>query len=152
MTFRGADMLKHPSVAFAIVMAAFLAAPSAARAAGDLAIRAKSLEPLVLGSKDSDYAMSVKEYVLETGQSYSLEISAVGYKDYEIDAEDFFRNVWIRYIEIGEVTIQAPVINEIELEREGEMEIVFVPIRTGTYEFAIEGLEQKGMVGKFVVK
>ena len=110
------------------------------------------LPPLELGSKDSDYAMSVKEYQLETGKSYSLKISAVGYKEYELEAEDFFRNVWIRYIEIGEVSLDIPVLNGLELDREGEAEIVFVPIRTGTYEFKIEGLEEKGMVGKFVVK
>ena len=45
-----------------------------------------------------------------------------------------------------------PVINEIELEREGEVEIKFVPIRPGNYEFEIEGLQSKGMVGKFIVK
>ena len=122
--------------------------------------------------------MSVKEYTLETGKSYSLEISAYGYKEYELEAEDFFRNIWIRYLEVfesegvpllaefgglnevfasdfwevGDVTIDAPVINSIEFEEEGKVELVFVPIRTGTYEFKIAGLEEKGMVGKFVVK
>lgn len=138
--------------ALSFALALSLVAPLAAQAAGDLAIRAESLPPLELGSKTSDYDMSVKEYELETGKSYSLKISAIGYKDYDLDAEEFLRNVWIRYIEIGEVTIVTPVLHEIEFEREGEMEIVFVPIRTGTYEFKIEGLEQKGMVGKFVVK
>ena len=44
------------------------------------------------------------------------------------------------------------VINEIEFEREGEIEIKFVPIRPGDYVFDIEGLQSKGMVGKFIVK
>ena len=39
-----------------------------------------------------------------------------------------------------------------EFEREGEIEIKFVPIRPGNYDFQIEGLESKGMVGKFVVE
>lgn len=146
-------MIKRPMIQrLCFVLAFGLFMPAAAHAAGDLAIKATQLKPLELGSKDSDYAMSVKEYQLETGKSYSLKISAVGYKEYELEAEDFFRNVWIRYIEIGDVTLDIPVLNGIEFEREGEAEIVFVPIRTGTYEFKIEGLEEKGMVGKFVVK
>ena len=43
-------------------------------------------------------------------------------------------------------------LNEIEFEREGEIEIKFVPIRPGKYEFEIEGLQSKGMVGEFIVK
>jgi uncharacterized cupredoxin-like copper-binding protein len=148
-------MLKRALPALTCFLAGFLAvlaAPTSVRAAGDLAIKATELEPLKLGSKESDYAMSVKEYTLETGKSYSLEISAYGYKDYDFAAEDFFRNIWIRYLEAGGVTIDTPVISEIEFEEEGKVELVFVPIRTGTYEFKIEGLEEKGMVGKFVVK
>ena len=44
------------------------------------------------------------------------------------------------------------LINEIEFEREGEIEIKFVPIRPGEYDFEIERLQSKGMVGKFIVK
>ena len=120
-------------------------------AKGDLAIRAKKLE-LKLGSEKSDYEMSQKEFELETGKAYRLEISSMGFKEYEIEAEDFFRNIWIRSIEIEGVEIVAPVIEEIEFEREGEIEIKFVPIRPGNYEFEIEGLQHKGMVGKFIVK
>ena len=35
---------------------------------------------------------------------------------------------------------------------EGEIEIKFVPIRPGEYDFEIERLQSKGMVGKFIVK
>ena len=92
-------MLKRALFALTCFAAALGAAPSGAHAAGDLAIKATALEPLKLGSKESDYSMSVKEYTLETGKSYSLEISAYGYKEYELEAEDFFRNIWIRELE-----------------------------------------------------
>lgn len=39
-----------------------------------------------------------------------------------------------------------------KLKPEGSLELFFVPIRPGSFEFSIEGLEEKGMVGKFVVK
>jgi|TARA_A100001234_G_scaffold32203_1_gene24886 uncharacterized cupredoxin-like copper-binding protein len=124
---------------------------SLALAKGDLAIRAKKLE-LKLGSETSDYDMSQKVFEMETGKAYRLEISSMGFKEYEIEAEDFFRNIWVRSIEIEGIELDVPVINEIELEREGEVEIKFVPIRPGNYEFEIEGLQSKGMVGKFIVK
>ena len=124
---------------------------SLAIAKGDLAIRAKKLE-LKLGSEKSDYDMSQKVFEMETGQAYRLEISSMGFKEYEIEAEDFFRNIWVRSVEIEGIELDVPFINEIELEREGEVEIKFVPIRPGEYEFEIEGLQSKGMVGKFVVK
>jgi len=120
-------------------------------AKGDLAIRAKKLE-LNLGSDKSDYEMSQKVFKLETGKAYRLEISSMGFKEYEFEAEEFFRNVWIRKIEIEGIEIDTPVIEEIEFEREGEIEINFVPIRPGNYKFEIEGLQSKGMVGEFVVK
>ena len=41
---------------------------------------------------------------------------------------------------------------KLNLKREGEIEIKFVPIRPGDYVFEIEGLQSKGMVGKFIVK
>ena len=121
------------------------------RAEGDLTIRSKKLE-LKLGSDKSDYEMSQKTFNLETGKSYRLEISSMGFKEYEFEAEDFFKNIWIRSIEIEGVELQAPVIQEIEFEREGEIEIKFVPIRPGNFEFEIEGLQNKGMVGSFIIK
>ena len=121
------------------------------RAEGDLTIRSKKLE-LKLGSDKSDYEMSQKIFNLETGKAYRLEISSMGFKEYEFEAEEFFRNIWIRSIEIEGVELDAPVVNEIEFEREGEIEIKFVPIRPGEYNFEIERLQSKGMVGKFIVK
>ena len=118
---------------------------------GDLAIRSKKIE-LKLGSDKSDYAMSQKVFELETGKAYRLEISSMGFKEYEFEAEEFFKNIWIRKIEIEGIEIQAPVINEIEFEREGEIEINFVPIRTGEFPFERERLQEKGMIGKFIVK
>lgn len=124
---------------------------STAFSKGDLSIRSKKLE-LKLGSDKSDYDMSQKIFNMETGKAYRLEISSMGFKEYELEAEEFFRNIWIRSIEIEGVEIDAPILNEIEFEREGEIEIKFVPIRPGEYDFEIERLQSKGMVGKFIVK
>ncbi len=136
---------------FLIPLTTILFFTSFVMAKGDLSIRSKKLE-LKLGSDKSDYDMSQKIFNMETGKAYRLEISSMGFKEYELEAEDFFRNIWIRSIEIDGVELDAPVINEIEFEREGEIEIKFVPIRPGEYDFEIERLQSKGMVGKFIVK
>ena len=134
-----------------VFFCAFFLISEASFSKGDLAIRAKKLE-LKLGSDKSDYEMSQKIFEMETGKAYRLEISSMGFKEYEIEAEHFFRNIWVRSIEIEGIELDTPVINEIEFEREGEIEIKFVPIRPGDYVFEIEGLQSKGMVGKFIVK
>ena len=134
-----------------IIIFLFILLPSESNAEGDLSIRSKKLV-LNLGSDKSDYDMSQKIFNMETGKAYRLEITSMGFKEYELEAEDFFRNIWIRSIEIDGIELDAPVINEIEFEREGEIEIKFVPIRPGEYDFEIERLQSKGMVGKFIVK
>ena len=55
-------------------------------------------------------------------------------------------------IEIDGIEISTPFIREIEFEREGEIEINFVPIRTGEFIFEIEGLQHKGMTGVFLIE
>ena len=134
-----------------IIIFLFIQLPSESNAEGDLSIRSKKLV-LNLGSDKSDYDMSQKIFNMETGKAYRLEITSMGFKEYELEAEDFFRNIWIRSIEIDGIELDAPVINEIEFEREGEIEIKFVPLRPGEYDFEIERLQSKGMVGKFIVK
>ena len=134
-----------------IIIFLFIQLPSESNAEGDLSIRSKKLV-LNLGSDKSDYDMSQKIFNMETGKAYRLQITSMGFKEYELEAEDFFRNIWIRSIEIDGIELDAPVINEIEFEREGEIEIKFVPIRPGEYDFEIERLQSKGMVGKFIVK
>ena len=134
-----------------IIIFLFIQLPSESNAEGDLSIRSKKLV-LNLGSDKSDYDMSQKIFNMETGKAYRLEITSMGFKEYELEAEDFFRNIWIRSIEIDGIELDAPVINEIEFEREGEIEIKFVPIRPGEYDFEIERLQSKGVVGKFIVK
>lgn len=136
---------------FLVVAIALAMAPSAL-AAKDLAVRAQKLEPLVLGSKESDYSMSVKEYRLETGKAYRWKVISYGLKEYALVAPRFFRNIWIRKVEVEDVEIKAAVIDELGFEDEGEAELFFVPIRTGIYEFRVRGLEEKGMVGRFIIE
>jgi uncharacterized cupredoxin-like copper-binding protein len=67
-------------------------------------------------------------------------------------APAFFRNIWIRKVEAGEVEIKAATLDELEFENGGEAELFFVAIKPGTYEFGPKGLMERGVVGKFIIE
>ena len=138
-----------PTILLALVLSA---SGSGALAKGDLATRATRLEPLVLGNAQSDFFMSVKEYKLETGKYYRWKVEASDKREYNLVAPEFWRNAWIQQVAVGKVEIKTGTLEELDFDGAGTIEIFFVPIRTGTYEFRVRGLEQRGMVGKLIVE
>lgn len=134
------------------LLALGLCAPLLAQAAGDLTRRTEPLPDLVLGHNDSDYAMSQTEYQLETGKAYQLKVISTGLKEYAFQAPQFATSIFLRKVEAGGVEIKAVTLTELEFEDAGEAEIFFVPIKPGRYPFFAKGLENKGMLGHFVVK
>lgn len=135
-----------------LILAQLAFATTPANAAGSLATRCQALPELIWGSDNTGYAVSQKTYELETGKCYKLEIVASGKKEYAIRGADFFRNIWVRKIEVGGVEIKAHSLYELEFENEGEAEIFFVPIQKGKYELAAQGLVEKGTAVTFDVK
>jgi len=133
-----------------LCLAALLAAGDAA-ARGDLATRATRLEPLVLGNDESDFAMTQKEYRLETGRYYRWTITSSGKREYNLVAPEFWRNVWIRQVQVGDIEIKTGSLEELDFDGEGTIHVFFVPIRTGTYTFRMRGLEERGMTGRLIV-
>lgn len=136
-----------------IALAAVLAAPSAF-AAGDLMKGRQTLDEIRLGDgQQNDFAVTNTEIELETGKGYRLPITSMGGKEYKFVATSFFRHVWVDQIVINDLEIHmqgAPAF--FEFDSEGTIEVHFTPIKTGTYEWYIEGLADKGMKGKFIVK
>src|SRR5262245_59636877 len=135
-----------------LILAAILGVPSLARAEGYLAQKPERLPDLVLGLGETGYGVSQKDYALVTGKAYRLKLKSTGQKECAWVAPDFANYIWLRKVEVGHVEIKASHVYEIEMEREGEAEIFFVPIRPGEYPWSCRGLEGKGMAGKFVVK
>lgn len=121
-------------------------------AKGDMTRKPIGLPDLVMGSEESDYSLSHKSYELETGKAYKLEIISSGLKEYALQAPEFFTSIFLRKVEAGGMEIKALGLTELEFEDEGTAEIYFVPIKPGNFEFYAEGLQNKGMVGEFVVK
>lgn len=122
------------------------------QAAGDLTRRTQALPDLKFGSEQSDYAVSQKEYQLETGVAYQLKVISDGQKECAFQAPEFAQAIFLRKVEAGGIEIKALGLVELEFENAGEAEIFFLPIKPGSYPFYCKGLENKGMEGRFVVK
>lgn len=127
-------------------------AGGAAQAEGYLAQKVERLPVLELGLGNAGYGVSQKDYNLLTGRGYVLKLKSTGAKECAWAAPDFTNFIWLRKVEVNKVEIKASHIYEIEMEREGEAEIFFVPIRPGEYAWSCNGLADKGMAGRFIVK
>ena len=114
--------------------------------------RLERLEPLLLGAEDNSFHMEPKEYRLEVGQGYRWMMRAQTDFEYGVVAPEFFRNIWIRKVEIGDVEVKTSSLDEIEFEDVGEAELFFVAVRPGTFEFRVRGMEDRGMVGTIIVE
>ena len=129
-----------------------IATPGLAVAEGDLALKPEKLPDMVLGLGEAGYGISQKDFALTTGRAYRLKIKSTGQKECAWQAPEFINYIWLRKVEVNKVEIKASHVYEIEMEREGEAEIFFVPIRPGEYAWRCKGLESKGMAGRFIVK
>jgi uncharacterized cupredoxin-like copper-binding protein len=130
----------------------FVAIPLLSFAEGDLALKPEKLPDMVLGLGEAGFGVSQKDFALVTGKAYRLKIKSTGEKECAWQAPQFTNFIWLRKVEVNKVEIKASHVYEIEMERAGEAEIFFVPIRPGEYAWGCRGLESKGMAGKFVVK
>ncbi len=63
------------------------------------------------------------------------------------------RNSWVEQVSIEDKEMK-PLggLYAVEFDDEGEIEIYFVPVRPGAYEYSIENMREDGMLGTFVVK
>lgn len=121
-------------------------------AAGDLAVKGTDLPELVVGQGEAGFGVSQKTYELETGKLYQLVIKATGAKECAWQSPGLFQNIFLRKVEAGGMEIKAVHLLELEFEDEGEAEIFFVPVRTGTFKWYCKGMEARGMEGEFVIK
>ena len=128
------------------------ALPSVAAAEGDLALKAEKLPDMVVGLGDAGFGVSQKDFSLTTGKAYRLKLKSTGQKPCAWEAPVFMNYIWLRKVEVNKVEVKASHVYEIEMEREGEAEIFFVPIRPGEYSWGCRTFESKGMAGKFIVK
>lgn len=53
---------------------------------------------------------------------------------------------------IEDKEVKASALHAVEFDDEGEIDIWFIPVRPGTYEFHVEGVATQGFSGVFVVE
>lgn len=130
------------------VMAALVG--TAVAAEGNLASNATRLPDMMIDS--AALTLSVNEFELETGKYYRWSIVHDGGEEFQIVAPDLFRNAWINQVVINDLEVQPYGLYGIEFDDEGTIEVWFVPIRPGNYDFWISGYEERGLSGTFVVR
>lgn len=137
----------------ALVLAAILLSTGLVWAGGDLSRQTPVELKVLLGAKDSEYAIKPKTWNLETGRLYKVTLINEGKIKHEWVAPEFTLNIWTRKVDVGGVEIKG-VINEIELGPGTKAEWYFIPIRTGEFAMGceIEGHREAGMFGKVTVK
>ena len=132
-----------PLAAFAAAMTAF---PLLAE--GNLASKPINLPDLML---KGDLSISETEYVLETGKYYRINISSDGKEEFAWMSPEFFRNSWVDQIVVEDLELKTFGIYSLEFDAEGTFVVTFVPIRPGRYDFWVDGYENRGMKGAFMV-
>lgn len=138
----------------ACTAALFALTTTAAIAEGDLAIRPIELDTLEVAGGEYGFSVSHKTIELETGQAYELTIESPGLQECAWRAPQFVENIYIRKIEVGGVEVKVRAFDELELSgsEPAEVELVFVPVRPGTFQWACQNMVQRDVMGEFIVK
>ncbi len=125
-------------------------APPETAAEGNLARRAERLAELKI---DAASGFSIKAYQLETGKFYRLRVISDGRDEYSFRFPELSRNAWFDQIVIEDKEVKPyGGIYSLEFDDEGEIDVYFIPIRPGTYEFFVENYRESGMLGTFEIR
>lgn len=138
------NVIKYLSVFFVFSLA------TASHAEGNLASRATRLPDMAIDS--AELSLSISNFQLETGKYYRWRIVHDGGEEFQIMAPDLFRNSWIDQVVVADLEVQPMGLYAIEFDDEGTIDVWFVPIRPGDFEFWIDGYENRGLAGKFEVR
>ena len=123
-------------------------ASGAAQAAGNLASNGTDLE-IKIDTENLTYSQN--EFELETGKYYRLSVTSDGGDEIAWFAPELWRNSWINQIVANDLEVKVWGLYSLEFDAAGTINVSFVPIRPGEYEFYSPGYEDKGLKGKFVV-
>lgn len=112
----------------------------------------KDIPELILGSKDDQFTVGQKDFVLIACKGYRWKISAAGGLEYKFHA-DLFRNVWMNQIVINDLEVHmngAPA--WLEYDADGTIQVQFSTVRPGVYTWSVPDLAERGMQGTITTK
>lgn len=143
-----------------LVACAWLAAPGAVNAAGDLAAQTPIVLTVNLGDKKNAPRFFPETVRLETGKLYQLKLvnpspSAHYFVSEKLAAAVYTRKVQVNGADGKPLAEVKGGVREIEVYPGATAEWWFVPIKTGTFSdlrCTIAGHTEAGMVGKIVVE
>ena len=130
-------------------LVSILIAPTSVLSQGDLTRRATRLAPVLI---DANTGFSNKLYTLNTGEYYRWRFQGDGRDEYTLFIPELFKHAWLERIVIEDVEIPVNNLSEFTLEGESEIDIYFIPIRQGRYEYFVEQLRSEGFEGEIVVQ
>ena len=131
------------------ILAVFMTAPTMSFAEGNLASQPTRLDDMVIDS--AELSLSVNEFELETGKYYRWRIIHDGGEELQFVAPELFRNSWINQVVINDLEIKPYGLHSVEFDDEGTIDIWFLPLRPGRYEFWAAGYKERGLAGTFTV-
>ncbi|MFQ3351891.1 MAG: hypothetical protein ACI914_001143 [Candidatus Marivariicella framensis] len=116
---------------------------------GNLTKRAKRLNEIII---DGNNGLSINKINIETGKFYRLRITSDGKDEYIFEAPIFFRNIWIDQIVIDKKEIKPTGIYFLEYDDKGSIDLFFIALRTGSYNYGIRGYPEKKFKGQIIIK
>jgi hypothetical protein len=145
---------RFATIAFAalFVLAGACAAARADDAKPKRTLSSQNVPELILGSKESNYAVNKKDFDLISGQGYRWKITSKGGFEYKF-MTDLFRNVWVDQIVINDLEVHmdgGPA--WLEFDDAGTIMVEFHTIRPGHYTWSVPDLKDKGMAGTITIK
>lgn len=113
----------------------------------------QALPELVFGDgEENDFKVSVKEIKMKAGRETFLEVTAKGYKEYRLEAPEFYEAIEVYQAVVNDLEIHTKTLVALEFDDTGTIELEFTPKKPGTYKWYVNGLEGKGMTGTFVIE
>lgn len=96
-----------------------------------------------------------RDLKLKVGQPYRIVMKNIGEKEHYYTAPEFFKAIATRKAQVNKVAeFKAPYFTAIEILKNSQAELFFVPVKRGTYSVfcTIDDHREKGMEGKLVVE
>jgi len=135
---------------FLIIVLGILLSPVSAFSEGDLTRRATRLDAVLI---DANSGFSNTLLTVNAGEYYRWRFQGDGRDEYTIVIPDLFLHAWLERIVVEDVEIPLSALHEFTLEGESEIDIYFIPIHQGGYEYYVEQLRSSaGFSGEIVVQ
>lgn len=101
-----------------------------------------------------DHTYAPRELVLEHNKPYVFKLRNIGRVSHDMVGGSFFSGIAIKMAQNEAGRVVTPVLRSVYVKRGQQMEMWFVPIRPGTYNFfcGIDDHREHGMEGEITIR